>query len=94
MDSHLEEVSIAAARQNLPALVHEVERAGAVQLTRRGLPVAVLMSQQEYTRLTGRRLSLWGAIEKWSTERDPSVSLDDVEFPRDYGPARDFEWPE
>ena len=46
--------SIAEARQRLPAVVHEAERIGAVQITRRGRAVARLVSEQEYQRLTRR----------------------------------------
>lgn len=49
--------SIAEARQRLPAVVHEAERVGSVQITRRGQAVARLVSEQEFQRLarsTGR----------------------------------------
>lgn len=54
--------SLGEARRQLPALVHDAERGKAVHLTRRGKPVAVLISAAEYERLT--------------RERDPSVALD------------------
>jgi prevent-host-death family protein len=44
--------SIAEARDALTGLVHRVEEGEPVQLTRRGKPVAVLVSQAEYLRLT------------------------------------------
>lgn len=46
--------SIAEARQRLPAVVHEAERIGAVQITRRGQAVARVVSEQEYQRLARR----------------------------------------
>jgi prevent-host-death family protein len=46
--------SIAEARGRLPGLVHEVEAGEPVVLTRRGRRVAVLVSAEEYDRLTGR----------------------------------------
>ncbi|MEW6569314.1 MAG: type II toxin-antitoxin system prevent-host-death family antitoxin, partial [Chloroflexota bacterium] len=36
--------SIAEARQNLAAVVHELERRARIELTRRGKPVAVMLS--------------------------------------------------
>ncbi len=53
--------SIAEARQNLPAIVHEAERAGTVGITRRGHVVARLLAEHEYQRLTsGKRGIDWG----------------------------------
>ncbi len=46
--------SIAEARSGLPSLVREVESGKAVELTRRGQPVAVLIGRQEYMRLACR----------------------------------------
>jgi prevent-host-death family protein len=46
--------SIAQARSNLPRLVREAEQGKAVELTRRGEPVAVLIGCREFERLTGR----------------------------------------
>ncbi len=43
--------SIAEAQQQLPAIVHEAERAGAVRITRRGQVVARLVSEHELYRL-------------------------------------------
>ncbi len=53
--------SIAEARQNLPAIVHEAERAGSVPITRRGQVVARLLAEHEYQRLAKRRDRIdWG----------------------------------
>lgn len=46
--------SIAQARNNLPSLVREAESGQAVELTRRGEPVAVLIGRQQYAQLTSR----------------------------------------
>lgn len=48
--------SIAEARSRLPSLVDEAESGVEVELTRRGQPVAVLVSCREFERLRGRRL--------------------------------------
>lgn len=47
--------SIAEARQDLPAIVHEVERNGIARITRRGRAVAYLVSAAELDRLRSRR---------------------------------------
>lgn len=62
--------SIAEARDRLPALVHAVETGPSVQLTRRGRPVAVLVSVDEYQRLCPRRPDLWQAIQAFRQHTD------------------------
>ena len=48
--------SIADARRNLPTLIRDAENGKAVELTRRGELVAVLIGRREFERLTsGRR---------------------------------------
>jgi prevent-host-death family protein len=47
--------SIAEARANLPTIVDQAESGVAVELTRRGEPVAVVVSSREFERLRGRR---------------------------------------
>ena len=47
--------SIAEARSRLPSLVDEAESGIEVELTRRGQPVAVLVSRREFDRLRGTR---------------------------------------
>lgn len=46
-----ERYSIAEARRNLPRLVHDAERGKAVELTRRGEPVAMLISRHRFEQL-------------------------------------------
>lgn len=46
--------SIADARTNLPQLIREAAAGEAIELTRRGERVAVLIGQKEYERLTAR----------------------------------------
>jgi PTS system cellobiose-specific IIB component len=87
--------SIAEARNGLTGIVHEVERGGQVEITRRGKRVAVLVSTAEYGRLTGGKRDLWEAIEKWreSVDWDVLGDIDDVWVDvRDRSPGRDFRW--
>lgn len=47
--------SIAQARSHLPSLIDEAEGGQEIELTRRGKPVAVLLSLHELKRLRGER---------------------------------------
>ena len=47
--------SIAEARSRLPTIVDEAEAGREIELTRRGQPVAVVVSCQAFERLRGRR---------------------------------------
>jgi antitoxin Phd len=57
----LKQYSIAKARDNFTSLVRAVERESAVELTRRGKPVAIILSIQEYRRLSARPAGFWDA---------------------------------
>ena len=55
--------SIAAAKNNLSSLVHQAEQGRPVRLTRRGKPVAVLISTEQYERISKPRKKIkWGAV--------------------------------
>lgn len=47
--------SLAEARSHLPTIVDEAEAGQAIELTRRGKPVAVVVSHREFERLRGNR---------------------------------------
>ncbi len=56
--------SIAEAKQDLPAIVHEVERTGRARITRRGRPVVVMLSIAELQRLeSARKEPDWGVLK-------------------------------
>ena len=55
--------SVAEARRILPRLVREAEGGKTVELTRRGDPVAVLIGQRQFRRLTARRRSFTQAYD-------------------------------
>ena len=57
--------SVAEARAQFAALVHEVEEDGAVQITRRGEVVAVLLSRQEYERLSVLQAGFYRAVSEF-----------------------------
>ena len=70
--------SIAEARSRLPSIIDEAEAGIEVELTRRGQPVAVLVSRREFDRLRGKRLHFSDAykdfIERHSLEE---IGVDD-----------------
>ena len=67
--------SISEAKNRLPALVHIIEHGPAVQLTRHGKPVAVLVSISQYRRLTSRPKSFWAALSAFRESIDKSTLL-------------------
>lgn len=88
-----EQHSIAEARNQLPRLVREAESGKAVELTRRGEAVAVLIGRRDYERLAARarRFSeAWDAfthdVDLKELEIDPDEIFGGV---RDKSPGRD-----
>jgi prevent-host-death family protein len=70
--------SIAEARNQFAALIRQVEEAQApVKITRRGEPVAVILSQQEYEALAARppQRDFWQAYLEYR-ERWQDVTMD------------------
>jgi prevent-host-death family protein len=84
--------SIAQARHNLAAIIHDLERKPAVELTRRGEPVAVLLSFREYHRLISSSGKFWDAYSKFRKDVDLSkLGIEpDVFDMRDSSPGRDM----
>ena len=85
--------SISEARNSLPALVHAVEDGDAVELTRRGQPVAVLISISHYDRFTRQRPDPWSAIERFRAETDlEELDVEQIlDAVRDASPGREPE---
>lgn len=70
--------SIAEARSRLPRIVDEAEAGIEVELTRRGRPVAVLVSCREFERLRGKRLHFRDAYRKFLKAHSlQEIGLDD-----------------
>lgn len=85
--------SIAEAKNRLPQLVHDAEELGIVELTRRGKPVAVIISCNELERLRGPKKTMADAIRKLRNRPDAAeIGLTDDEIAswRDRSPGRDF----
>lgn len=88
--------SIAEAKNHLSKLVHDAEGGATVELTRRGEPVAVLLSIGDYKRLTADRAAFWDHFDRFRTEHDvdqlgiePEQLLSGI---RQGAHARDFGW--
>ena len=90
-------VSIVEARNTLTRLVHKAEKGEAVRITRRGKPVAVLLSEDEYERLKSgvRNRGFWQAVQQWRAHADydwPELTPEEVDGWRDRTPGRAFSW--
>ena len=85
--------TIAEARDNLARLIHEVEEGEPVEITRRGRPVAVLLSMAAAERLRSGQGSFWDAVTLFRDQNDLedlalAEALDDV---RDASTGRTIE---
>lgn len=78
--------SIAEARSRFPSIVDEAEAGVEVELTRRGEPVAVLISQRQFEQLRGKRLHFGDAYRKFlemHSVREAGVEADFASSARD-----------
>ncbi len=74
-------ISIAEAKNTLPSIVHYVEKGPYVKLTRRGKPVAVLLSIQEYEKLCGQYGGFWKALTSFRMNLlDEKTKITDKDF--------------
>lgn len=86
--------SIAEAKDKLPSIIHYIEKGPYVELTRRGKPVAVLLSIQEYERLSREYTGFWQALSVFrQNTHDKDVEIIDVDFEglRDPSTGREIE---
>ena len=67
---HEKEVSISSARQNLPSLVRDAQRGMTVTLTRRGEPVAVMISTDRYRTYAKSSVPLGRALDNFRSAFD------------------------
>ena len=73
--------SIAEARSNLPTIVDQAEGGQEIELTRRGIPVAVVISLREVVRLRGERAPFGDAYRRFLKAHSlHEVGLDDGFF--------------
>ncbi len=87
--------SIAEARNHFTMLVRDVEQESAIQLTRRGKPVAVLLSINEYNRLSTPHINFWEAYTAFKQQVDlkqAQVASDIFANVRPTSPGREVGW--
>lgn len=89
----------AVAGSALKQFIRRAESGEAVRVTRRGKPVAVLLSKEEYERLEAEESSpdFWEMIEDWRAQTDfgwAELTPEEVDGWRDRGPGREFSWPD
>lgn len=92
----MSDYSVSEAKASLSRLIREAEAGQEVRVTRRGLPVAVLLSTQKYDELKAGRPSFTERYQAFRQE----LELDAVELEpneifaggRDKSPGREFAW--
>lgn len=87
--------SIAEAKNRLPSIVHQVEKGPSVELTRRGKPVAILLSINEFERLKLSNAGFWNSLisfRQMMKSEGMGISGEDFEGLRDSSPGREVEW--
>jgi prevent-host-death family protein len=86
-------VSVAEARQHFARLIKRAQQGKTIEITRRGEPVAVLLSASEYSAITGERCSFIDAMsqvrERLGVDR---LGIGDAEFDdlREESPGREI----
>lgn len=95
----MKHVSVAEAKNRLPALLHEASESGPIAIFRYDQPVAVIVAHEEFMRLQRQRRARPGAfaaVMKWRERyRDDLEELDiarALEPKRDQTPARPVKW--
>ena len=80
----MKRVSVAEAKNTLPALLHEAESAP-VEIVRRGKPIAVILSRASYDRLHGKSEGVWTSLERFRESHD----LDELDAASAFDGVRD-----
>ena len=84
------EYSIAEAKNKLPSIIHDVESGNSAKFTRRGKPVAVLLSLYDYEHLLKQKRSFRSNAFK---NRSLMISDDDFKGLRDMTTGRKINCP-
>ena len=87
--------SIADAKNKLPSIVHQVEKGPSIKLTRRGKPVAVLLSIGEFERLNISNSGFWNALVSFRQRIDSeglTFSGNEFQGLRDPSLGREVDW--
>ncbi|MBD1933674.1 MULTISPECIES: type II toxin-antitoxin system Phd/YefM family antitoxin [Cyanophyceae] len=88
-----DQYSIAQARDRFAEIIHDAENGKSVQIMRQGKPVAVVLSLDEYQRLTSQKVGFGGDLaqfrQKYQIQKldiDLDAVFNDV---RDRSPGRE-----
>jgi antitoxin Phd len=84
-------VSVAEAKNKLPAIIHEVEQGSIVEITRHGRAVAAVVPQKDYERLQEKGAGFWEALVKVrNIMKAEGIVMEDRDFSdlRDASPGR------
>ena len=63
--------SIASAQSRLPGILHDVERGEPVEITRRGKPIAVVLSIDAYRRMSAPAKGFAELYDAWRRSVNP-----------------------
>jgi antitoxin Phd len=73
--------TIAEAKNKLPMIVHSVEKGSPVKLTRHGRAVAVLLSVDQYEKLSRGTEGYWEALEIFRNQMEKEdILISDADF--------------
>lgn len=73
--------SIAEAKNLLPSIVHKVENGSPITLTRRGKPIAVMLSIETYRQLSQEKMGFWKAWQSFQQSiATETVTFTDADF--------------
>jgi len=88
--------TIAEAKNNLSQLIHQLDSDEAIHITRHGKPVAVMLSEANYQKLTQKNNGLFQAIQQWRNQLDSDSALTEAELKtlRAASQEREFSWDE
>ena len=87
--------TIAQARTHFPGLINDAEKGKPVEITRRGKPVAILVSVDAYRHLTTPRLGFWDVVSTFRgliKANKAGLAPKDFEGIRETEPGRKFKW--
>jgi PHD/YefM family antitoxin component YafN of YafNO toxin-antitoxin module len=86
--------TIASAKNNLPQLIYDLESEDAIHLTRHGRPVAVMLSEANYQKLTRHKNNLYSTIQQWRMVLQNDIAFTETELNslRKASSEREFSW--
>lgn len=94
----MKRVTVAEAKNHLPALLHEAAESGPIEILRRDKPVAVILAHDEFQRLRSARSerATFDAIMRWREKYADQLEELDLagafDGTRDQRPPRAVKW--